>query len=1004
MHDDRRLLEGRLSRFVNDHLSRAAYRDAAPLTLTRWDVPDEPVPFGEVVNQDFTSLSPGTAWGRPWSTMWIHVTGEVPAAWCDVAGTRPEIVVDLGFAGGPGFQAEGLAYRPDGTTIKAVSPFNNHVPIAPRQPIDFYLEAAANPDVAHTGYRSTPWGDKATAGDAPIYVLTQLELVLRDTTVAELAADIFVLSGLMNELPVDSSRRAEILVALQRAVDVADPDDLAGTVADARAELRDVLARPAYASAHHVVGVGHAHIDSAWLWPVRETIRKCARTFSNVIELADADPTFRFACSSAQQYAWMKDYYPELFARITEKVHAGQFVPVGGMWVESDTNMPGGEAMARQFVAGKSFFLDNFGVETEEVWLPDSFGYSAALPQIVRASGSKWFLTQKISWNQINTMPHHTFWWEGIDGSRVFTHFPPADTYNSTLSGAEMARAERQYREKGKGTTSLMLFGYGDGGGGPNRDMLAAAKRLESLEGSPTLDLDSPAGFFTRAQHEYPNAPVWSGEMYLELHRGTYTTQARTKQGNRRSEHLLREAELWSATAALRTAWTYPAAELQHLWELVLLQQFHDILPGSSIAWVHQDAERNYAAVAERAERVIADAVAALVGEGDQTLALNAAPHERSGVPALGAGPILPEDTDVGVAEIAGDSGIGYRFDNGRVAVVINSRGQLTSLVDAVTGREAIAPGELGNRLQLHRDIPNQWDAWDVDEHYRRTVTELDQVDDLRVETKPEEAAVVVTRSFGSSTVEQRIALAAGSPSVEITTCIDWHERQKLLKLGFGLDVHADRSASETQFGHVFRATHTNTSWDFARFEICAHRFLHVGEPGYGVAISNDSTYGHDVSRTTRDGGGTTTTVRQSLVRAPLYPDPQADQGRHVLRTTVRPGAGIAEAVQEGYRTNLPLRTVRGARGVDPLVTVSNSAVVVEAVKLAQDGSGDLVVRLYESHGGHARTTVTAAADVSSVHATDLLERPVADGFAADGPAIDLDLRPFQLMTLRFAR
>ena len=259
----------------------------------------------------------------------------------------------------------------------------------------------------------------------------------------------------------------------------------------------------------------------------------------------------------------MKQYYPELFARITEKVRAGQFLPVGGMWVESDTNMPGGEAMARQFVAGKSFFVENFGVETEEVWLPDSFGYSAALPQIVRASGSRWFLTQKISWNQINAMPHHTFWWEGIDGSRVFTHFPPSDTYNSTLSGAELARADRQYREKGRGTTSLMLFGYGDGGGGPNREMMAAAHRLGSLEGSPTLRIDSPAAFFAGAEAEYPDAPVWRGEMYLELHRGTYTSQARTKQGNRRSEHLLREAELWSATATLRTGAEYPAGRAE---------------------------------------------------------------------------------------------------------------------------------------------------------------------------------------------------------------------------------------------------------------------------------------------------------------------------------------------------------------------------------------------------------------------------------------------------------
>ncbi len=1000
MHDDRRLLEGRLARFTADHLSRAVHRAAIPLALEAWAVPGEPVPFAEAVGQRYEPIERGAPWGRPWSTLWIHVTGEVPADWAAIEGTEAEVLVDLGFTTAAGFQSEALAWRPDGTTIKAVSPLNNHIPVVAGEPIDFYLEAAANPDVANTGFRATPNGDLATAVDVPLYVIERVDLVLRDVQAWELLADVWTLSGLMHELPLESGRRAEILLALQRAIDAADPDDMAGTVESARAELTEVLSRPASASAHRTVAVGHAHIDSAWLWPIRETIRKCARTFSNVVQLADADPTFKFACSSAQQYAWMKQYYPELFARITEKVKAGQFVPVGGMWVESDTNMPGGEAMARQFVAGKGFFLENFGVETEEVWLPDSFGYSAALPQIVRASGSRWFLTQKISWNQINAMPHHTFWWEGIDGTRVFTHFPPSDTYNSVLSGAELARAERQYREKGRGTTSLMLFGYGDGGGGPNREMVAAAHRLGSLEGSPTVRIDSPAAFFAGAEEEYPDAPVWRGEMYLELHRGTYTSQARTKQGNRRSEHLLREAELWSATAALRTGLPYPAIELKQLWELVLLQQFHDILPGSSIAWVHHDAERNYAAIAERAERVISDAIQALVGDGDRLLALNSAPHAREGIAALGGGDVV-----AGVDEVvATHDDATFTLDNGLLRVVIDAAGQITSLVDTGSGREAIAPGDRGNRLQLHRDIPNQWDAWDVDEHYRRTVRELDAVDEIRLESKPEEATVVVLRSFGGSRIEQRLALAAGASSVEITNIVDWHERQKLLKLGFGFDVHAERSAAETQFGHVFRPTHTNTSWEFARFEVCAHRFLYVDEPGYGIAVTNDSTYGHDVTRRTRADGGTTTTVRQSLLRAPLYPDPGADQGRHVLRTTVRPGTSVADAIEEGYRTNLPLRVVRGDHGVDPVVTVSNPAVVVEAVKLAEDGSGDLVVRLYESRGARAAATVTANAEVASVRATDLLERPLDNGFAAAGAAIDLVLRPFQLVTLRFRR
>ncbi|MFZ1117896.1 MAG: alpha-mannosidase, partial [Propionibacteriaceae bacterium] len=380
MHDERLLLEARLNRFVRDHLEPAIYQASAPLALTAWRVPGEPVPFADAARQNFTPIDIGAAWGEPWSTLWIHAVGKVPADWLDVAASKPEVVVDLGFTAGAGFQAEALAYRTDGSMIKAVSPFNNHLPVTPGEPVEFYLEAAANPDVGNTGFRPTPNGDPATAIETPLYVIKKLDLALKNVRVWELRADIWTLSGLMHELPMDSSRRAEILFALQRAIDVTDPDDVAGTAVAARQELTEALSRPASASAHRIVAVGHAHIDSAWLWPIRETIRKCARTFSNVIYLADADPTFKFACSSAQQYAWIKQYYPELFDKITEKVRAGQFVPVGGMWVESDTNLPGGEALARQFVAGKGFFLENFGIETEEVWLPDSFGYSAALP------------------------------------------------------------------------------------------------------------------------------------------------------------------------------------------------------------------------------------------------------------------------------------------------------------------------------------------------------------------------------------------------------------------------------------------------------------------------------------------------------------------------------------------------------------------------------------------------------------------------------------------------
>lgn len=1010
MHDDRRITEVRLARFVRERIAPAVYSRTVPLALSSWEAPGEPVPALEAMRQEFQPQEHGAAWGRPWGTTWLRLQGEVPESWGGGLDTTVEVVVDLGFTTeAPGFQCEGIAWRPDGTIIKAISPRNQYIPLkllGGGMAVDFYVEAAANPDMAQGWtFAATPLGDKATAGGAPQYRLGNIAIAELNQCVWELQQDVWTLAGLMEQLPLELPRRHEILRALERMMDVMDPDEVAGTAAAGRDALAEVLARPAYASAHQLVATGHAHIDSAWLWPVRETIRKCARTFSNVVALMDEDPNFVFSCSSAQQLAWIKELYPELFSRIREKVRAGQFVPVGGMWVESDTNMPGGEAMARQFVEGKGFFLAEFGIECREAWLPDSFGYSAALPQIVKAAGSRWFLTQKISWNQTNRMPHHTFNWEGIDGTRLFTHFPPVDSYNSDLSARDLAHAERNYRDHGRGSVSLVPFGYGDGGGGPTREMLAAAARTADLEGSPKVRVGSAESFFRQAEEDYAALPVWVGEMYLELHRGTYTSQARTKKGNRRSEHLLREAELWCATAAVRAggAFDYPEAELKRLWQLVLLQQFHDILPGSSIAWVHQDAERNYQAIETALEAIIRRAAAAMLGPGDRQFLLNAAPHDRDGVSALAAGEVLAVPDPVQATAHNG----GYILDNGVIRAVVDADGLLASLRDLASGREAIAPGQRGNLLELHRDTPNEWDAWDIDEFYRRNVTPLVHAESVRLATSEGGSGVVVVeRLAGNSPLTQRITLAPGSPSLEIITSVEWQEREKLLKLGFALDVRADRSAAETQFGHVFRPTHTNTSWEAAKFEICAHRWIHVGEPGYGVAVANASTYGHDVGRSIRESdGGTTTTVRLSLLRAPKFPDPDADRGHHELTVTIRPGADIAAAVQEGYRTNLAPRLARGGSAVEPLFSVNNPALVIEAVKLAQDGSGDVVVRLYESLGERSAGTLTANFPMKGAVPTDLLERPTdAPGIVPADNGAQLTLRPFQLVTMRFTR
>ncbi|MFD4690437.1 alpha-mannosidase [Streptomyces sp. NPDC058463] len=1034
MHDDRTLVEGRLERALQQFVRPAQYAARTPLALSAWHAPGEPVPVADALGQAYEPFVTGTAWGKPWSTTWFRLTGSVPEEW---SGRRVEVVVDPGFSGqGPGFQAEGMLYGTDGVPLKGIHPRNRHLTVSAAakggEPVSLLLEAAANPAVLEHGFEPTPLGDVTTAGDRPLYTFASADLAVLDEDVWHLVLDIEVLSELMGELPADRSRSHEILRALERMLDALDLHDVAGTAAAARAELAEALSRPASASAHRVSAAGHAHIDSAWLWPLRETVRKASRTFANVTALAQDYPELVFACSQAQQYAWVKEHQPHIWERIKQAVADGRWAPVGSMWVESDANMPGGEALARQIVHGKRFFTEELGVETEEIWLPDSFGYTAAFPQLARLAGVRWFLTQKLSWNQHNRMPHHTFWWEGIDGTRVFTHFPPVDTYNAQFHASELARAERNFAEKGRASRSLVPFGWGDGGGGPTREMLEKARRLRDLEGSPRVEIEKPSAFFAAAEEEYgAEAPAWSGELYLELHRGTYTSQAATKRGNRRSEHLLREAELWATAAALRDpGYRYPYETLERIWKTVLLLQFHDILPGSSIAWVHREARDTYEAVRAELADVVAEAVTAL-GPPEGLVALNASPYDRSHVleldadasgvlpsgahvqalgdgrtavaartPALGAGlldgSVVPDHAAT-AAGTADDGGI--VLDNGLLRVTVDRDGLIASVRDLVAGRDVLAPGHRANLLQLHPDHPNHWDAWDIDRHYRRSRTDLTDADSVEiVETGPLRSAVRVVRSFGASRIVQELRLSAGSRQLDIDTEVDWQESEKVLKAAFPLDVHAERSTAEIQFGHVHRATHDNTGWDAARFEICAHRWLRVAEPGYGVAVLNDSTYGHEVTRTPHEAG-LGTTVRLSLLRAPHSPDPHADLGTHRFRYALAPGAQVTDAVREGLALNLPLRAAV-APAVPSLVTTGHPAVTVEAVKLAEDRGGDVVVRLYESAGGRADTTLRVGFPVVRAQITDLLERPVEEAVAGEDGLV-LSLRPFQILTVR---
>lgn len=1000
MHDDSSLTVGRVNRMLAERVRPAIHSARVPLEIAAHQLPGEPIAPAEGLALDFQPFTAGSMWGPTWGTTWFRLRGEVPAEW---SGKRVEALIDLGFdINMPGFQCEALVYRPDGTPVKSINPRNQWVPVeaVAGHPVELFLEAAANPVLLdYHPFLPTQEGDIRTSSPEPLYRVRHMDLAVFEPEVFDLSLDLEVLIELQAELPETSPRRMRILQALDNALDVLDLQRIVETAGDARAQLAEVLASPADASAHRIAAIGHAHIDSAWLWPVRETIRKVARTTSSMTALIDEQPDFLYGMSSAQQYAWIKQHRPEVFARVRAAVADGRFLPLGGMWVESDTVMPTGESLVRQFSYGQRFFEREFGIRSKGVWLPDSFGYSPALPQLMRRAGFEWFFTQKISWNQRNVFPHHSFLWEGIDGSRMFTHFPPMDTYNSQLSGMEVAKASRQFKENRVATMSIAPVGWGDGGGGTTREMTGKAARLADLEGSARVEWKHPDAFFDDAKAELTDPAVWVGELYLELHRGTLTSQHATKAMHRRAEQALIEAELWAATAAVRLGTEYDFEEFDRLWQLVLLHEFHDILPGTSIAWVHREAVEVLSQVLADAEELSAAARQALAGDGDRTLVFT--PTSVGGGRALGAThtPVVEQAkrVETQLTERADGS---FALSNDLVVVIISPEGLITSAIDKATGREVIAAGKPANLFQLHQDFPNMWDAWDIDRYYKNRVDDLTAVSSLSASVVDGAAVVKVTREFSQSTIAQTIILPAGSRTVHLRNDIDWNETEKLLKLAFPLDIFARETLAETQFGFQRRVTHVNTSWEAAKFETSMHRFVLAQEDdGFGVALVNDSIYGYDTSREV-EGDDVTTTIRLSLLRAPRFPDPDTDHGHHQIEVGLVIGADAEIATAEGIELNAPATLVRGANEVEPLVAVTGRGIVISAVKLADDRSGDVIVRVYESLGRRTTGALSVAFEYSGIREVSLIEDEL-DGARTSG---ELALKPFEVRTLRIAR
>lgn len=1017
------LTRRRVSQFLEHQLKPSVYGVRTPLEIAYDGTahPDET----RARQGDYATVAPGFQWGPAYREAWFRLKGRVPQDW---EGRSVGLLVRLG--------AEATAWR-DNSPVRGLDGPHDVWPVLAAanggEAVERYIQAYAGNPEHRVHLRELPRRPLVATVEAA-------ELVEIRPDVKALYYDVAFALSLLTALKEDAPEYHLVLRGLNDVCNAWAHEGIA-SVAAGRKVLRDALGQLTADVRHTVTPVGHAHLDTAWLWPIRVTKLKMAHTTATQLDLISQYPEYVFAHSQAAQYEWLEREYPVLFERVKAAIAAGQWEPVGSMWIEADCNLTGAESLVRQFLYGRRYFREKLGYQTEDMWLPDVFGYSAALPQLLNKFGIRYFLTQKISWNQFNKFPHHTFWWQGIDGTKIWTHFPPADTYCGNGEPAELLRSVSNYKDHGRSGNSLYVFGYGDGGGGPTEQHLEFLRRARKVSNLPDVEAGKTAlSFFEEARAKSRDLATWSGELYLELHRGTYTSQAANKKMNRLTEFLLRDAE-WLASFADRP---YPSAELEAAWKLILLNQFHDIIPGSSVNEVYVDSAADYRAIVEVGERLIGDSLRAIGSRLDSArFERPVALFQNAGIVTQGAvdwtEPEAPtslrvgdEVTPVQLVEEFGEAKLvfatpsatlgavqvgdlghatpnvksrlkasGRKLENDELAIRFDASGNLTSIQSLGDGREYIQPDRPANVFQLFDDHPLFWSAWDIDLFAYETGRDLLKAESFEiVEKGPVRVAAEVVRRFGNSRIRQRISLGP-TPGVRFDTEVDWHEEDKLLKVAFPLNVNANRATYEIQFGHVERPTHMNTTWDMARFEVCAQKWVDVSEGDQGVALLNDGKYGHDAQGNT---------IRLSLLRAPKAPDPECDMGRHRFTYVLLPHVGTlpySNVVQAAYALNAPLRyawlkpTAGVSGSLPPFVTCENPNLVIEAVKRAEVGE-DLVVRLYECHNSRGTAELGTARPIRSAWLCDLEENPIAELETMDGMAT-FSYRPFEILTLRVA-
>lgn len=962
--------------FIREHV----YTKVAPLQIAYFNT-NEPVAFCEISKYEFSPISEGQTWGKLWDCAWFNFKGEIPK---NLKKENVVLMIDIG--------GEACLYTTDGDTIRGLTNVNSEFDRSlgrPGKRIVPIKEITSNSNfeiLADAGCNDLFGKNCSDCGK-----VNTAQIAICNDALRSLSYDYEVLCSLIKTLPNTSTHYYTLLFALENAMNCFSSGFTAEQAKKASEYLAPELNRQNNDYPLEFVGIGHAHLDLAWLWPIRESKRKAVRTFTTLIANLNAYPEYKFGLSQPQQLQWVKDSNPKLYEKIKTAVKAKRIELQGGMWVEPDTNVSGGEALVRQILYGTRFYKQEFDVEVNNVWLPDVFGFSGALPQIIKKSGLDNFLTIKLSWSEHNPFPHHTFNWEGIDNSSVLVHMPPEGTYNSECSPNSLVTGEKIYADKGVVNSCVILYGIGDGGGGPGRDHIERAKRLKNLLGLPKLRQGFIGDYFNEIAKFKNVINTVKGELYLEKHQGTLTTQSKNKLYNRKLERLLSTAEFFGAVAVTRGL-SYPSKQLETIWKEVLLYQFHDILPGSSIKRVYDESVVRYMELEKEVNSII-DKLLENLSSSKKLSAYNNTGFTRKS---------FVKDNNIWYNMLCnGHSSANLTkcenkftcsadkdvLNNDNVTVKFNDKGQVTSIFDKTLNKECLSSPS--NCLKVYNDFG---DAWDIYINYHKSIA--GEFELVSAETHTDGPTSVRTQQlkFNNSTLTQTIKITEGSSIVDFSNSINWQENNKMFRTEFFVTPKSDKVNCDIQFGNIFRSNLSNNSLDYAMFEIAAHKYIDLSQDDFGVAILNDCKYGFRAKDNL---------LSINILRSPSYPAELADVGMHTYNYAVMPHSGNVyqgNVVKAAYEYNNPMILSNHSNEMTSLVSVNSDSIVIETIKKAED-TNDIIVRLSEQKNSHTTVNLTLDKIFKSANLTNLMEKQI-DKLEIKNNNISLTFTPFEIKTI----